>query len=44
MEVICMSTNDNNALWDALMEQIDQIRALEYDIQELREQIANLRN
>lgn len=44
MEETYMSMDDYNALWDIMMEQMDHVRALEYDLQELREQIANLRN
>lgn len=45
MEVNYMQTiEDNNALWDALCEQIDRIHSLEWDLKELKEQLENLRH
>ncbi len=45
MEENYMQTiEDNNALWDALYEQIDKIHSLEWDLKELKEQLENLRH
>lgn len=35
---------DNNALWDALYEQIDKMHSLEWELKEVKEQLENLRH